>query len=87
MAQRFSDTHSKAEEVQLAGLRSLPSWRKMQIVSDLTLTVRAFALAGLRGRFAGATLGELRRRLASLCLGPELATKVYGPEPGPPTIG
>jgi len=37
-------------------------------------------------RFPDARPEELRRRLASLLLGRELETKVYGPEPGPSTI-
>ena len=86
MAQRFSDTHPEAEKVQIAGLRSLPPWRKLEMVSDLTMTARKLALAGLRERFPAASPEELHRRLATLCLGPELATKVYGHEPDPPTM-
>ncbi len=56
------------------------------MVSDLTMAARKFALAGLRERFPNADPEELRRRLATLCLGSELATKVYGPEPDPPTM-
>lgn len=86
MATLFSDTSPEAERVQIEGLRSLPIWRKLQIVSDLTMTVRKLAMAGLRERFPEAGPEELRRRLATLCLGRELAAKVYGPEPDPPTI-
>ena len=50
------------------------------------MTVRKLAMAGLRERFPEAGPEELRRRLATLCLGRELAAKVYGPEPDPPTI-
>ncbi len=50
----------------------------MQMVSDLTVAARNFALAGLRERFPNAGPEELRRRLATLHLGSELATKVYG---------
>jgi len=86
MTQRLSDTSPEAERVQIEGLRSLPVWRKFELVSELTVTVRQFALAGLRERFPNASPGELDRRLATLCLGPELAERVYGPEPGPPTL-
>lgn len=86
MATRFSDTSPEAEKVQLEGLRRMPHWRKLQIVSDLTMAARQFALAGLRNRFPHASPEELRRRLGTLCLGRELATKVYGPEPDPPTM-
>jgi hypothetical protein len=50
------------------------------------MTSRRLALAGLRERFPNASESELRRRLATLLLGPELAAKVYGPEPDPPTL-
>jgi hypothetical protein len=52
----------------------------------LTMTVRQIALAGLRERFPQASPAELNRRLATLCLGTELAERAYGPEPGPPTL-
>lgn len=86
MAQRFSDTHPEAERVQVEILRGMPSWRKFQLVNDLIITGRKLTLAGLRERFPAAKEQELRRRLATLLLGPELAAKVYGPEPDPPTL-
>ena len=86
MPQRLSDTSPEVERVQIELLRALPSWRKIQIVNDLITTGRKLALAGLRRRFPGATPDELNRRLATMLLGPELATKVYGPEPDPPTV-
>lgn len=39
------------------------------------------ALAGLRAQYPQATEAELRRRLASLLLGEELARRVYGDLP------
>ncbi len=86
MTPNVSDTHPDAEKVQIAGLRSLPAWQKLEMVNDLTMAARRFALAGLRERFPRAGPEELRRRLATLCLGRELATKAYGPEPDPPTM-
>ncbi len=80
MPLRLSDTHPDAEKVLIEGLRAMPLWRKLVIVSDLTTTTRQFALAGLRQRFPGANQADLNRRLAKLCLGAEVATKVYGPE-------
>ncbi len=86
MLPTLSDTHPDAEKVQIEGLRAMPVWRKLVMVSDLSMAARLLALAGLRQSFPGASLAELDRRLATLCLGPELATKVYGPEPDPPTL-
>ena len=82
----LSDTHPDAEKVQLAILRSMPLWRKFRLINDLIVTGRKLSLAGLRERFPRASAEELHRRLASLLLGPELADKVYGPEPDPPTL-
>ena len=49
------------------------------MVGQLNATVRTFALAGLRQRHPQADEAELRRRLADLLLGPELASRAYGP--------
>ena len=86
MATRLTDTSGDAERVQIEILRSMPSWRKFQLWNDLNMAMRQVALAGLRERFPSATPQELRRRLATILLGPELATQAYGPEPDPPTI-
>jgi hypothetical protein len=86
MAIRLTDTSGDAERVQIEILRSMPSWRKFQLWNDLNMAMRQVALAGLRERFPSATPQELRRRLATILLGPELATQAYGPEPDPPTI-
>lgn len=49
----------------------------------LNRTARALALAGLRRRYPDASPEELRRRLADLVLGSEMAALVYGPMPMP----
>ncbi|MFZ0545908.1 MAG: hypothetical protein WAM60_10750 [Candidatus Promineifilaceae bacterium] len=59
--------------------RRLPTWRKWELMEDLNRTARYFALAGLRHRHQNASDEELRRRLADILLGEELAAKVYGP--------
>jgi hypothetical protein len=85
MPQRISDTSPEIDRIQIELIRALPSWRKFQMISEMILTTRKLALAGLQKRFPQATPGELNRHLATMLLGPELATKVYGPEPDPPT--
>ncbi len=42
------------------------------------IAARTLALMGLRSRYPHASETELRRRLADLLLGEELARKVYG---------
>lgn len=85
MTPKISDTNPEAERVQIQILRSMPSWQKFRLINDMIVTARKLALAGLRERFPNASEQELRRRLATLLLGSELAAKVYGPEPEPPT--
>jgi len=79
MVALFSDTRPEAEAVLIGMLRQAPPWRKLHMVGQLNQTVRTLALSGLRQRYPEATPQELRRRLADLLLGPDLAALVYGP--------
>jgi hypothetical protein len=81
----LTDTHPDAERVQIEILRAMPSWKKFELISDMIVTSRKLVQAGLRNRFPKAGEEERRRRLATVLLGPELAARVYGPEPEPPT--
>jgi len=87
MPVQLSDTHRAAEKVQIEILRAMTADEKLRMLNDLIVTGRILSLSCLRDRFPTADPEELRRRLATLLLGPELATKVYGPEPQPPTLG
>ncbi len=80
----LSDTDPKAKALQLQMLRDVPVWRKVALWAELNATARALALSGLRARYPRADEAELRRRLADVLLGPELATRVYGPLPERP---
>jgi len=60
-------------------LRQAPSWRKLEMVDQLNQSVKLLALAGLRQRFPQEDDELIRRRLADLLLGEEIALKVYGP--------
>ena len=51
------------------------------MAAQMNSTLRTLALSGLRQRYPHATPDELRRRLADLWLGPELAARVHGPPP------
>lgn len=76
-----ADTSPAAEQVQLELMRRAPAWRKLHAVGQLWATLRTLALSGLRERYPHASEAELRRRLADLTLGSELAMRVYGPLP------
>ncbi len=74
----FSDTHPEMETLQLELLRGAPAWKKLAMLAQLNESGRMLALSGLRQRYPEADQAELRRRLAGLLLGEELATKIYG---------
>ena len=78
MSVLYSDTHPKMEALQIQLWRQASPTRKMHMLAQLNAAVRTLALAGLRARFPKASAAELRRRLAGLLLGEELARKVYG---------
>jgi len=73
------DTHPEIERLQIEGLRQMPAWRKVALMAEMSQTVRALALAGLRQRYPDDSPAQRRRRLADLLLGPDLAARVYGP--------
>ena len=81
MTALFSDTAPEAEAVLIRLLREAPAWRKLERVDQLNQSVKLLALAGLRQRYPNDRDDQLRRRLADLLLGDELALKVYGPIP------
>jgi hypothetical protein len=66
------------EALQIRLLREAPAWRKMEMLAGLNASAKSLALSGLRRRHPQASESELRRRLAGLLLGEELACKVYG---------
>ena len=73
------DTPPDIERLQIERLRQMPAWRKMELMAGMSQTVRTLALAGLRQRHPEDTPAQRRRRLADLLLGPELASRAYGP--------
>jgi len=79
MTQVFTDTPPETERVLFTMLREMPPWRKLEMVAQLNLAGRELALAGLQVRYPDSTREELRRRLADIVLGDELAARVYGP--------
>jgi hypothetical protein len=77
--QMHLDTTPEAEVVLFKLLRAAPTWKKWRRMEDMNRTTRLLAVIGLRRRYPQATEEEIRRRLADLILGPELAERVYGP--------
>jgi hypothetical protein len=50
----------------------------MEMLAQLNKSAQMLALAGLRSQYPQADESEIRRRLAGLLLGEEVASKVYG---------
>ena len=79
MRTQSPDTSPEAERVLIELLRRAPAWRKLRMVEDTNRSVKDLLLAGLRERFPQEPPEVLRRRMADLWLGPELAAASYGP--------
>lgn len=78
MSALLSDTHPKMEALQVRLLGEVPAWRKLEMLAQLNASARLLAMSGLRQRYPAAGEDELRRRLAGLLLGEDLADKIYG---------
>ena len=73
-----NDTSPAAEAILISLLQKAPAWRKFKMVGDLNATVKQFAVTGIRQRYPEATEREVKRHLADILLGEELAATVYG---------
>jgi hypothetical protein len=78
MSPELNDTHPDMEALHIRLLSELPPWRKLQMMAELNTAARRLAIIGLRERYPNASEAEIRRRLADLLLGEELARRVYG---------
>jgi hypothetical protein len=77
----LSDTDPEAERILIELARVTPAWKKCEQIVAAIKTGRELAMAGLRGRYPHAGEDELRRRLAALVLGRDIAMRVYGWDP------
>ena len=76
------DTSPEAERVLIELWRQATPARKFEMISSASRASRELALCGLKMRFPNDSPAQLRRRLAGLWLGEELAEKAYGALPG-----
>jgi hypothetical protein len=79
MTALFPDTEPEVERILVELLRLTPVTRKLEMLGEMNAAVRQLAWQGLRFRHPGAAEEELRRHLADLLLGPDLALAAYGP--------
>jgi hypothetical protein len=77
MTNLYSDTHPDMEAMQIEIIRRMPAWKKLALVDDLNETVKTMAICGIKARHPGASPEQIRRLLADMMLGIELARKVY----------
>ena len=77
----MNDTVLDVERVRVEHLRRMPTWRKLELMAEMSQTVHTLALSGLRQRHPDDTPARRHRRLADLILGEELAARAYGPPP------
>lgn len=71
------DTEAVAEKAQIEILKTLPAWRKLELLGDACDTNRALMLAGLRSRFPNASDEELHRKLMGLLVGEDTAARIW----------
>ena len=74
-----NDTHPDIEQMQIELLRRMPVARKLELIAQMNQSMRTMAISGLRRHHPDEDEAQLRRRLADLVLGAELAARVYGP--------
>lgn len=79
MIKILSDTRPEIESVQFKLLRQASAVRKLVMLGQMNQTVMTLAYSGLCSRYPDDSAELLHRRLADLILGPELASRVYGP--------
>ena len=81
MTALFPDTTPEVELVLIGLLRDASVARRLEMLDQMNRAAHELALMGLRARRPDATDAQLRRHLADLLLGPELAAQAYGPLP------
>lgn len=75
------DTSPEAEAILIEGYRRMPAWKKLQQVGELSELVSQLALNDIRRRHPQAGERELKLRLASRRIEPELMRKAFGWDP------
>ena len=73
-----SDTPPEIEKILIEGYRQMPAWKKLQQVGEMTQFVLQLAMNDVRRRHPQADEREIKLRLASRWLDPELMRKAFG---------
>ena len=72
------DTPPEVEQILIEGYRKMPAWKKLQQVGELNDLVQQLALNDIRRHHPQADERELKLRLASRWIEPELMLKAFG---------
>ena len=79
MRTQSPDTNAEAEKVMMQLLRNASAARKFHMIEENCQLVRQATWAGLKSRYPEEGSEKLKRRLADLWLGRELAEVAFGP--------
>ena len=73
------DSDESAERAQIAILKALPTWKRLELLDDACTTTRTVVMAGLRSRFPELSDAARHRMLMDLLVGEETAERIWGP--------
>ena len=75
------DTDPETEAILIEGYRRMSAWKKIQQVCELSELVRELAKNDIRRRYPEADEREVKLRMASRWIEPELMRKAFGWDP------
>jgi hypothetical protein len=78
MKRLFEDTTPEAEQVLIEGYRRMSAARKLQCIDELNHFAAEMQMAEIRRQHPDADGHELRMRLASRWIEPDLMLKAFG---------
>ncbi|MFN0087812.1 MAG: hypothetical protein ACKVX9_20640 [Blastocatellia bacterium] len=81
METQSSDTPPEIEKIVMDGYRGMSAAQKLQIMQDLIRAASLLALSDIRQRYPNVDARELKLRLASRRIEPELMRKAFGWDP------
>ena len=81
MTSLSTDTTPEAEAVLIDLLRTMPVWRRLQMVDQMHQTLRLLAMADLRRSYPDADEEEIQRRLPARILSRAEVIAAYGWDP------
>jgi hypothetical protein len=74
----FDDTHPKIEKMLIEGYRKMSSQEKMQRICQLNQFAYNLVLSSVKEKYPNASEHEIKMRVASRSISPELMLKAFG---------